>query len=34
VVIEVTEDEYEAVRQGTLTLPEGWCLGDELFVAA
>jgi hypothetical protein len=30
VVIEVTPDEYEDLQRGTLMLPEGWELGNEL----
>jgi hypothetical protein len=34
VVIEVTEKEFEAICAGTLSLPEGWRLGDTLYPAA
>jgi hypothetical protein len=33
VVIEVTESEFEKIRAGTLALPDGWRLGDELYPA-
>jgi hypothetical protein len=33
VVIEVTESEYDAIRAGSLRLPEGWKLGDTLYPA-
>jgi hypothetical protein len=33
VVIEVTEGEYEAIRAGSLHLPDGWSLGDTLYPA-
>lgn len=31
VVVEVTEDEYQRIVDGTLALPSGWQLGSELF---
>jgi hypothetical protein len=31
VIIEVTEREYENLRQGVLNLPEGWHPGDTLY---
>jgi hypothetical protein len=34
VVIEVTQDEYNAILNHSLDLPSGWSLGDELYVAA
>jgi hypothetical protein len=33
VVIEVTEGEYDAIRAGSLRLPDGWRLGDTLYPA-
>jgi hypothetical protein len=33
VVVEVTEEEYEQIRAGHLTLPEGWHLDITLFPA-
>lgn len=34
VIVEVTEDEYARIQNGTLPLPEGWQLGATLFPAA
>jgi len=34
VVIEVTEAEFERIRAGGLTLPDGWRLGDTLYPRA
>jgi hypothetical protein len=34
VVVEVTEDEYRQIVQGTLPLPSGWRLGDPLYPIA
>lgn len=31
-VIEVTPEEYTEIEEGTLRLPEGWELGEELFL--
>src|SRR5579863_329887 len=31
VVIEVTEAEFESIRAGRLSLPDGWRLGDTLY---
>ena len=31
VIIDVTEGEYEDIRKGILTLPEGWQTGDTLY---
>jgi hypothetical protein len=33
VVVEVTEWEYEAIRAGSLPLPQGWRLGETLYPA-
>jgi hypothetical protein len=34
VIVEVTENEYASIEEGTLKLPHGWTLGDELCAAA
>lgn len=34
VVVEVTPDEYAAIRARTLPLPSGWSLGDELYAVS
>lgn len=34
VVIEVTEGEFKNIVAGSLSLPHGWRLGDELYPAA
>lgn len=34
VVIEVTEAEFESIRAGELSLPDGWRLGDTLYPSA
>jgi hypothetical protein len=34
VIIEVTEREYQAIRDGSLSLPHGWRLGETIFPAA
>lgn len=34
VVVEVTEAEFEQIRDGKLPLPSGWRLGDTLYPAA
>jgi hypothetical protein len=34
IVIEVTEAEFERLLAGSLTLPEGWRLGDTLYSQA
>jgi hypothetical protein len=34
VVIEVTEAEFESIRVGKLSLPDGWRLGDTLYPSA
>jgi len=34
VIIEVTEEEFESIRAGDLTLPEGWSLGETLYPSA
>ena len=34
VVVEVTGEEYEQIRDGRLPLPDGWQMGDTLFTAA
>ena len=34
VVVEVTEEEYEKIRNGRLSLPEGWRMGDTLYTTA
>jgi hypothetical protein len=31
VIVEVTEEEFEDIRAGRLSLPQGWRLGDELY---
>lgn len=31
VVIEVTEGEFEKIKAGSLTLPDGWQLGETLY---
>jgi hypothetical protein len=33
VVIEVTEAEFDKILRGSLPLPDGWRLGDELYPA-
>jgi hypothetical protein len=33
VVIEVTEGEFQKIRAGSLSLPKGWRLGDEIYPA-
>ncbi|MCX7018556.1 MAG: hypothetical protein NTY46_06110 [Candidatus Sumerlaeota bacterium] len=34
IVVEVTEDEFEQITSGKLTLPAGWRLGETLLPAA
>ncbi len=34
IVIEVTQEEFDQISAGSLVLPRGWELGDELFSAA
>ena len=34
VIIEVTEAEFKKIVAGSLPLPDGWQLGDELYPAA
>ena len=34
VVVEVTEAEYESIRDGIMILPEGWRLGETLYPSA
>jgi hypothetical protein len=34
VVVEVTEREFEQIREGRLDLPAGWRMGETLFPAA
>ncbi len=34
VVVEVTEAEFEQIRDGKLPLPAGWRLGDTIYPAA
>uniref|UniRef100_A0A372IRS9 Uncharacterized protein n=2 Tax=Paracidobacterium acidisoli TaxID=2303751 RepID=A0A372IRS9_9BACT len=34
VIVEVTEEEFGKIRDGNLSLPEGWLLGDTLYSAA
>lgn len=34
VIVEVTEMEFEQIKQGKLPLPAGWRLGETLFPAA
>ena len=34
VVIEVTEAEFESIREGRMGLPDGWRLGDTLYQRA
>ncbi|HEY2410281.1 MAG TPA: hypothetical protein VGI10_29955, partial [Polyangiaceae bacterium] len=34
VVVEVTPEEYTAIKEEALALPPGWTLGKELYLAA
>lgn len=34
IIVEVTEDEFERIKAGNLTLPQGWRLGETLFPPA